>query len=61
MSLEELEPGNVPKGRGKSLNKRTKIHPEGGFSLCFRDSSHGNRRECFMGPTLGAALAGGWS
>lgn len=29
MSLEELEPGNVPKGRRKSLNKRTKTHPEG--------------------------------
>lgn len=29
MSLEELEPGNVPKGRRKSLNKRAKTHPKG--------------------------------
>lgn len=59
MSLEELEPGNVPKGRRKSLNKRTKTDPEGWFSLCFHDSSHGNRTGSLRGRTLGATDTGG--
>lgn len=58
MSLEELEPGNVPKGRRKSLNKRTETHPEGCFSLCFHDSSHGDRTGSCRGGTWGAAEMG---
>lgn len=40
MSLEELEPGNVPKGKRKSPNKRAKTHPEGLVLTMLAGGSH---------------------
>lgn len=64
MSLGELEPGNVPKGRRKSLNKRTK--PTRGAILTAlswqfsrgRDPGSGGQ---LWGPEMGADVPGLWA